>query len=99
MDYEVLTDTIDQIINDFNVQLKTLGINNEIASLDDMFERYVNVRKENIELTNKLTTESDKFRDELRKHYEEKLFEYEYISFDKLRGLTLQDIVYILETQ
>ena len=97
MDYEVINEAIEETVADFNRRLVDAGINIELASLDDMFERFLNVRKDNINLISQLTVGVEKYRNDIRAHYDKKMFEVEYISFEKLRNMSLQEIAYILE--
>lgn len=97
MDYEVINEAVEETVAGFNRRLLDAGINIELASLDDLFERFLNIRKDNINLVSQLTVGAAKYRNELRTHYNEKMFEMEYISFEKLRNMTVQDVAYILE--
>ena len=97
MDYEVINEAIEETVADFNRRLVDAGVNIELMSLDDLFERFLNIRKDNINLVSQLTVGAEKYRNELRTHYDEKMFEMEYISFEKLRHMSIQEVAYILE--
>lgn len=97
MDHEVINEAIEETVDDFNRRLLDAGVNIKLASLDDLFEHFLNIRKDNINLVSQLTVGAEKYRNELRTHYDKKMFEMEYISFEKLSRMTIQEVAYILE--
>lgn len=72
------------------------GLDFDINTIEDLVKAYVSCRQTNQNLVKQLQTLQEDCQKGLQSSIAKQMIEDDYISIDKLKGMTIQDVIYLI---